>query len=774
MAALLEIVTELEGTKITKAQLETTRLAKHINHLRRITSDDQLARRLKTLLKKWREMVIPLAAGAAPSMPQQQQQQPTTTINLTSSVSPPMQQFQKNPTTPNPRMSSHTIVTNGTVPSAIRTTSATTVGAAMCRNNNMANMVDSRKSYALSHQSRSQHGNSNSDTVQNSTATSSSNSRSHKLKSGPTSFANLISRASTTPSNQITISSASKRSNDYAMKSSSSFDDRSQSPSLMAKIPKLQSSRDVHRGGSAVSVVLDERSKSPLYLMGKRNFSGSLCGPVPQQPPHQLFQDKHNDSDVITVSTVPIDYCDESNNSRKQFNGNSRNNYLLPCSSSLDIHDTNSDSSSRLILPQQQLLQSNKSLRFSSSSTAPTVASKEREHKKHKKDKKKTRDKNKGTTGLVPSVVAATITTTTPTSIQKTTKVEPSSLFEPPDSLSSDSNTLFTTASMSNRGAFDASAVSGGGATTGIGVQKPLISKSDLTFTGKFRKATTDSTTTSAATIIAPHKMSGTRSNADDENDIINIDSSSSSSYSNISIQYKNSNSKLLNQIAELPSPVLLHGSHEDSQSCSPMVSMDNTMDNSHSHDYSSGVLHRSSNNNSRPSAAVGSLSEDTATESSLLTASAHNQLSQQQQQRSGSKTKLSEPKKRGRKKGSTGADRRLADTNYGVPGSQNYETVQLLGLKSKMDSIRGSTKKVKTTKELLAELQNRKSESGGGLMTSLSRTSSPTLLQSAAAPSSSSLNVIKDDAPSPMSASGKLFESFIMLIIYSFHFMLG
>lgn len=59
MSTVLEVITVLEGTTITKEQLETTRLAKYINQLRRKTSNDQLARRSKNLLKKWREMVIP-------------------------------------------------------------------------------------------------------------------------------------------------------------------------------------------------------------------------------------------------------------------------------------------------------------------------------------------------------------------------------------------------------------------------------------------------------------------------------------------------------------------------------------------------------------------------------------------------------------------------------------------------------------------------------------------------------------------------------------------
>ncbi|XP_017962578.1 mediator of RNA polymerase II transcription subunit 26 [Drosophila navojoa] len=57
METVLSVICALEGTTITKEQLEATRLAKYINQLRRRTKNDQLARRAKSLLKKWREMV---------------------------------------------------------------------------------------------------------------------------------------------------------------------------------------------------------------------------------------------------------------------------------------------------------------------------------------------------------------------------------------------------------------------------------------------------------------------------------------------------------------------------------------------------------------------------------------------------------------------------------------------------------------------------------------------------------------------------------------------
>lgn len=69
--------------------------------------------------------------------------------------------------------------------------------------------------------------------------------------------------------------------------------------------------------------------------------------------------------------------------------------------------------------------------------------------------------------------------------------------------------------------------------------------------------------------------------------------------------------------------------------------------------------------------------------------------------------------KKRGRKKGSKGVDSRLGSASNSShsqqAGAPYYDSISFSSLKNKIDLIRGTTKKVKTTKELLAELQNRK-----------------------------------------------------------------
>ncbi|XP_032236297.1 mediator of RNA polymerase II transcription subunit 26 [Nematostella vectensis] len=58
MAAVLEIVTTLERLPITKEALETTRIGKTINLLRKKTNNESLAKRAKKLVKKWQSLVI--------------------------------------------------------------------------------------------------------------------------------------------------------------------------------------------------------------------------------------------------------------------------------------------------------------------------------------------------------------------------------------------------------------------------------------------------------------------------------------------------------------------------------------------------------------------------------------------------------------------------------------------------------------------------------------------------------------------------------------------
>jgi len=57
MALALEAVSLLEKTAVTKEALETTRLGKLVNEMRKKTKNDSLARRAKDLVRRWRDMV---------------------------------------------------------------------------------------------------------------------------------------------------------------------------------------------------------------------------------------------------------------------------------------------------------------------------------------------------------------------------------------------------------------------------------------------------------------------------------------------------------------------------------------------------------------------------------------------------------------------------------------------------------------------------------------------------------------------------------------------
>jgi len=66
MGIVVEVISQLENYAITKEALEATRLGKHINELRRKASDKQLASRAKSLVKKWRELLMPSSGTATP------------------------------------------------------------------------------------------------------------------------------------------------------------------------------------------------------------------------------------------------------------------------------------------------------------------------------------------------------------------------------------------------------------------------------------------------------------------------------------------------------------------------------------------------------------------------------------------------------------------------------------------------------------------------------------------------------------------------------------
>lgn len=82
MGIVVDVISQLENYAITKEALEATRLGKLINDLRRKASDKgnkQLASRAKSLVKKWRELLVtqPASGSATPVPPQLTQHKQT-------------------------------------------------------------------------------------------------------------------------------------------------------------------------------------------------------------------------------------------------------------------------------------------------------------------------------------------------------------------------------------------------------------------------------------------------------------------------------------------------------------------------------------------------------------------------------------------------------------------------------------------------------------------------------------------------------------------------
>lgn len=141
------------------------------------------------------------------------------------------------------------------------------------------------------------------------------------------------------------------------------------------------------------------------------------------------------------------------------------------------------------------------------------------------------------------------------------------------------------------------------------------------------------------------------------------------------------------------------------------------------------------------------------------------------------------QPKKRGRKKGSKGVDGRLANSGLTQSSYSQHESSSFISLKNQLDSIRGSTKKVKTTHELYAELKKPNSVNaldsiGGGDGSNFgSRTSSPMMPRPTTNVDLDKIiltNTRHQFAPSPSSSSGKLIYKlyFTKIVFINFIFL--
>lgn len=636
MSTVLEVITVLEGTTITKEQLETTRLAKYINQLRRKTSNDQLARRSKNLLKKWREMVIPNQNSV--------QQQST---NASSTISP---KSISNSNHGSSRLIGNSSLSNGGTPTTQHQWSShsqSVKGGVLSKENMIRRPNPTTPQSAAQYKSSSMpmtgattpkmplpilntNNGSNSSLVAshtpitNTTTINSTKPTSRLPPAQPISFANLISKAESNQHidgpNKLNPITNSSNCNIHIIDITSSSS-LSQSPK-MPKIPR--------RNNVSGATIENSRSASPMFLMGNRTSNFRI-------PPLNDIDDANSRPSFTNVEhQIKIDQ--PNNNSRKSFNGFGNIFASTKVSSvpsvqfpSSDLHDSHSDSSSMVTAVVSSASLPN------TTTTTPALSIELSDSQKHKKRKRQDRNKERNSNRLkdISSLGGGSFENSISNS----------------SSLGMFNNTTNTT-NMAN-----------------LGSAPPSVHQlSELTFTGKFSKT--------------------------EDPIIINIDTTSGSSSPKQTVG------------SRTDSPMLL----QDTPCGSPMLSVENSNES-----VTGDSLLKSSNNilaaNTAPIAAVPSETLDTSRLES---------------------SNMPIPKKRGRKKGSTGVDRNmsLAGPSTGQP---IFGSVSVL--KSKMDSMR-SVKKVKTTKELLAELQNRKPTlTGNG-----SATSSPMLelpAQSLVSPSS-------------------------------------
>ncbi|CAG0891877.1 unnamed protein product [Cyprideis torosa] len=83
MGVAMEVLSSLENTKITKDMLETTRIGKIVNEMRKKTTNQYLAKRAKSLVKQWR-----VATGLAPTPSVTPSHKPSTNGQVSKPFSP--------------------------------------------------------------------------------------------------------------------------------------------------------------------------------------------------------------------------------------------------------------------------------------------------------------------------------------------------------------------------------------------------------------------------------------------------------------------------------------------------------------------------------------------------------------------------------------------------------------------------------------------------------------------------------------------------------------
>lgn len=477
MAHVLQVITALEGIQITKEQLESTRLGKHINHLRRMTKNESLARRAKNLLKKWREMVLPTANAAAASLA------PSNPIN-----SMPPSVMPVNGYATQEHRSHQNQLTRGGSSVPVSVHGSDTQNHHSNGNKKAAN--NSNRKFGAGGG-----GGSSSLPTNNYSCNNSVNSVADQLIVDP--IEADVQRKPTSNSKQKRYASDASTiapiSDPYRFLQIQNESGESRNPisiSALPKIPKKTPSLAASSGLNVNKLSID-RSRSPLLLNSSSGIKSNQSSPSSKQQPQQ--QQKLFSS--ITDDNTVHQYDMQHHGVKSAINGRDQNFYSLnsgekpTSSSSLTLADNNSNSSS---MRDRDVLRSGAYDPLSISDRTNTITSEtKKKHKKNKKEKKKKRHSSSIAEKSVEQIVTMPAAATTPA--LPTPRIAPAApvVFELADSLSSSSMSLFNSTNNSMKVLAKASVAGdngGGGGSRSVSRSASTIPPADLTFSGKFSK----------------------------------------------------------------------------------------------------------------------------------------------------------------------------------------------------------------------------------------------------------------------------------------------
>lgn len=494
MADVLQVITALEGIQITKEQLESTRLGKHINHLRRMTKNESLARRAKNLLKKWREMVLPTANAATTNVVAA----PSISLNPINSMPPSV--MPVNGYTAQEHRSHHQIRGNS---SASVPFHDSVIGAGNLQNHHS----NGNKKSANSSSNRKFGGGggggvgSNSMPANNYSCNNSVNIVADRLIVDP--IEADVQRKPISNSKQkrnvgdaSTIAHISDPYRFLQIQNESGESKSLISISALPKIPKKTSSLSSSLTTSSalnVNKMSVDRSHSPLLLNSSSGIKSNQSSPSSKWSStsgvgsvHQQQQQQQKLFSSITDDNTVHQYDMQHHGVKYAINGRDQNFYSLSSgekpSSSFSLVDNNSNSSTMRVGVQEQL---------SISDRTNTITS-EKERKKHKKNKKEKKKKRHSSSNAEKSVEPFMTLPPTATTILPTPRatVPAPVIFELADSLSSSSMSLFNSTNNSMKVMPKSNVVgdNGGGVSRSVSRSASTIPPADLTFSGKFSK----------------------------------------------------------------------------------------------------------------------------------------------------------------------------------------------------------------------------------------------------------------------------------------------